>query len=83
MKQSLLQKILLAVIYGLIILMVIFSIGAGKNRNQEGYDKCLQEKCDEKGEKFCSKQREINNCCQGAGGELAIADSQLTCVFKK
>lgn len=78
---SLLQKALLALLYGLIILMIAFSLMALKNLGEEGYNECIQEKCGEKGEEFCSKFREINNCCLGAGGELAVSDGKYLCVF--
>jgi len=80
-KLSLAQKILLALLYGLVILMVVFSFMALKNKGQEGYDKCIQEKCERKGQDFCQKPREIQNCCQGAGGKIGISGSQYVCVF--
>ena len=67
--------------YFRIIVEVIFSLWAIQNQGQEGYQQCIQDKCQRKGQEFCSKQREISNCCQGAGGELAIAEGKLTCVF--
>ncbi len=75
------QKILLASLYILIALMIIFSFLAVRNRNEEGYQNCLQKKCERKGQEFCSKPREIQNCCQGAGGQVALANNQYTCVF--
>lgn len=75
------QRGLLYTVYGLIALMIIFSILAVRNLGEEGYQQCLQKKCERKGPEFCSKQREISNCCLGAGGELAIVEGKLTCVF--
>ena len=78
---NLAQKILLFSLYGLIILMIVFSIGSLKNRGEEGYNKCVQAKCDLHGEDWCNKYREKNNCCLGAGGELAVSGNQYICVF--
>ena len=75
------QRGLLYTLYGLVAVMVIFSILAVRNVGEEGYQQCLQNKCERKGPEFCSKQREISNCCQGAGGELGVAEGKLTCVF--
>ena len=75
------QQGLLYLLYGLTAVMVIFSILAVRNLGEAGHQQCIQEKCERKGPEFCSKQREINNCCQGAGGELAVAEGQLRCVF--
>ena len=76
------QKILLYCFYALLALMVIFSILSLKNTGTESYQKCIQQKCDAKGQAFCTKQREISNCCQGANGQLAMtSNNQLTCVF--
>ena len=80
-KINLWQKGLLIALYGLIILMVIFSIGATKNLGEDGYNNCIQKKCDKKGEDFCHKFREINNCCLGAGGNVAQRNEGLTCIF--
>ena len=79
--ENLPQKILLFSLYGFIGLMIVFSFLSLKNIGQDGYDQCIQKKCDERGETFCSKQRELSNCCQGAGGELGIIDNKLGCVF--
>ena len=82
------QKVLLYCLYALIILMVIFSFMAMRNIGQKGYNQCVQQKCDAKGEKFCFKPRELSNCCAGAGGMLAGANNPkpgapaYTCVFK-
>lgn len=75
------QKILLYILYLLLGLMILFSILAANNRGQSGYDQCIQEKCDKKGEEFCNKFREINNCCLGAGGQTAINEGKAICVF--
>ena len=65
------QKILLSTLYGLIILLVIFSIMAIQNVGEEGYHQCVEQKCQKRGVDFCSKTRELENCCAGAGGSLS------------
>lgn len=75
------QKILLLSIYALVALMIIFSLLAIRNRNEQGYQQCIQEKCERKGQEFCQKPREIQNCCQGAGGQVAVEGSQYVCIF--
>lgn len=80
-KQSIGQKMLLFFLYGLVLLMVVFSIVAAKNRGQKGFDGCMQENCETHGEEFCNKPREINNCCLGAGGKIAAENNTLTCIF--
>jgi hypothetical protein len=75
------QKLTLYILYALVALMVIFSFQATKNQGQQGFDSCVQEKCENKGEATCSKYREINNCCLGAGGNMAVVDNQQMCVF--
>lgn len=75
------QRGLLYLLYGLTTLMVIFSMLAVLNVGESGYQQCIQDKCQRKGQEFCSKQREISNCCQGAAGELAVVEGKLTCVF--
>ncbi len=79
--KSLSKKILLYTLYGLIILMVIFSLGTIKNQGQKGYDKCIQDKCELKNEAYCNKFREKNNCCLGAGGKMAVSGNNQICVF--
>lgn len=81
-KLSIAQKVLLAAFYGLIVLMIVFSFQAKQNLGQEGYDKCVQKKCEERGDAFCSKFREINNCCLGADGAIAVSGSNYICVFE-
>lgn len=82
------QKILLGSLYFLIILMIIFSLLAAWNTGEKGYKQCVQQKCDQKGKQFCSKSRELVNCCSGAGGTLsAVSDpnsggSPYTCLFE-
>ena len=76
------QKVLLLSLYGLLALMVIFSFLAANNTGKEGYDHCVQKKCTERGENYCSKPRELSNCCQGAGGTLGQSDGKLECIFK-
>ena len=75
------QRGLLYVLYGLLTLMVVFSFLSLQNKGQGGYDRCIKEKCDAKGEEFCSKPREISNCCLGAGGELGQSNGEWKCVF--
>lgn len=77
-----LQRGLLLLLYGLIALMIIFSFMAAQNLGQEGYDHCIKEKCDTKGEAYCTKYREISNCCQGAGGQIASDDQKYICTFE-
>lgn len=79
--MNLTQKILLGALYGLLVLMVIFSLLAIKDKGQTGYDNCIQKKCDTKGQEFCSKYREIDNCCKGASGNTAVSDGKVICVF--
>lgn len=76
------QKTLLIILYALIALMIIFSILAIRNIGQEGYDKCVQQKCEDRGQEYCTKPREMGNCCSGAGGSLGVSDGAYVCVFK-
>ena len=79
---TLAQKILLTLLYGSVVLIVVFSFLAAREKDYEGFQKCVDKKCQRGGEAFCSKFREINNCCLGAGGDIAITpDHQYTCVF--
>ena len=61
--------------------MIIFSIGSVRNSGKEGYDRCLQWKCEKGGPEYCTKAREINNCCSGAGGSLAASENNFICIF--
>jgi len=80
--QNLAQKILLYNIYALILLMIIFSLLAIKDKNFAGYQECVQKKCERGGPAFCQKAREQNNCCLGAGGQLSMTkDNTYTCIF--
>ncbi len=81
MAQTVAQKALLFVLYALLILVVVFFILSLGNRGQEAFDKCMQEKCERKGEQFCQKYRELSNCCIGTGGTLQQVESRLECVF--
>lgn len=74
------QRLLLVVLYVLIILMVFFSLLTIRDKGKEGFDRCVQEKCD-KSLRYCSKEREIANCCQGAGGDIGRVNGQVTCLF--
>lgn len=86
-ELSLPKKILLYSLYFLLVLMVIFSFMAIQNTGEKGYQQCVEKKCEAKGEKFCSKLRELSNCCAGAGGTLAGVNNlqpgerPYTCVF--
>ncbi len=82
-QMNLSQRVLFYVLCGLVILMVFFSLIASMDKNYEGYEKCVQKKCERKGEVFCQKAREQQNCCAGAGGQLT-QDNQgkFTCVFQ-
>ena len=81
------HRILLYCLYSLLVLMIIFSLMAIQHVGEKGYQQCVEKKCEAKGEKFCSKLRELNNCCAGAGGTLAgvnnpkQGESPYTCVF--
>ena len=66
----------------LFILIIVLSIRAMKDRGLEGYNQCVQKKCDDKGQDYCQKTRELNNCCLGAGGQLGQNEQGLTCVFE-
>ena len=80
-KNNALQNGLLIVLYGLIILMIAFSFMAAANKGEEGFNSCVQKKCDQKGDEFCGKFRELNNCCQGAGGNMRVTNGAYTCQF--
>ena len=75
------QKLLLLILYALIILMVVFSIGAMKNKGENGFDRCIQQKCESRGQEYCTKPREVLNCCKGAGGELTSKNGRPSCAF--
>lgn len=75
------QKLLLSLLYLLMAVMIVFSLLAAGNLGQEGYDRCIQKKCDGKGQEFCSKAREVSNCCQGAGGEMVVTAQGYSCAF--
>ncbi len=77
------QKVLLLVLYGLIVLMIVFSFMASRNFGEEAYDKCVQDKCEERGEYICKKYRELYNCCRGTGGDFRQINSGYECEFFK
>ncbi|MEK6950819.1 MAG: hypothetical protein AABX13_03810 [Nanoarchaeota archaeon] len=81
LSPTIAQKILLFSIYALVALMIIFFLLALRNKNEEGYQNCIQKKCERKGQDFCSKPREIQNCCLGASGQIQIINNQYTCQF--
>ena len=78
---SLLQKTLLVMLYALVLLMIIFSLLAVRQMGEEGYGHCVAQKCAAKGEAYCTKAREIINCCLGAGGETQQTEQGLGCTF--
>ena len=80
-KQNIAQKVLLITLYFFICLIIIFSIMAIRNNGKEGFDKCIEWKCEEKGEAFCNKYREVNNCCLGSGGEIVATNQGYGCNF--
>ena len=65
----------------LLVLMMFFSLLAIKDKGKAGYDACITEKYAARGEEYCHKYREINNCCLGAGGMIAVNNQQYDCVF--
>ncbi len=75
------QKVLYGVIIALLVLMVLFSFLSLQNQGQKGFEKCIEKRCEEGGEARCTKTREINNCCLGAGGKLANQNGKLICNF--
>jgi hypothetical protein len=78
--MNLAQKILLYSLYGLVLLMIVFSFQASSNMGKVGYDSCIAKKC-EISEEYCTKFREVNNCCLGAGGNMANGPNGAVCVF--
>jgi hypothetical protein len=80
-KKTQLQWLLLVSLYFLVILMIVFSVNAAKNIGQSGYELCIEDKCDSKGEEYCTKTRTLNNCCAGAGGTLGAAEGKYICLF--
>ena len=79
-QLTLAQKILYLSLIGLVILMVIFSFGVRNFFGEEGFERCIQDKC-ELNKEQCRKAKTINNCCIGAGGQIAYSESELTCIF--
>ncbi|MFH1641580.1 MAG: hypothetical protein ABIC04_01640 [Nanoarchaeota archaeon] len=79
-KPNILQTILLVIIYGGIIISIVFSIAAARNIGQVGYDKCIEKAC-QVSKEHCEKFRTQNNCCTGAGGNMNIAGNNYICVF--
>ncbi len=75
------QKVLLGILSFLILLMLVFSFNAMQNTGMKGYTACMEEKCLTHGEAFCSKFREVNNCCLGAGGKIGIQNNKPECFF--
>jgi len=80
-KISWLQKLLLYFLYVLAILMIVFSILAVGNLDEAGFQRCVENKCASRGQEFCQKPRELQNCCAGAGGDLSVAEGQYSCRF--
>jgi len=81
MEGTFTQKSLFIILIGLITLITLFSFMATENLGKDGYDKCIQNACEKKGQEYCQKFRVANNCCQGAGGKLAISGSERICSF--
>jgi hypothetical protein len=81
MTLTIAQKILLGVLLALVVLMIIFSVQSLQHRGKSGFDMCIQQKCEDGGQAYCEKLREISNCCQGSGGRVAQSPSGYTCVF--
>ena len=81
MNLTKLQNPLFYFLLGLMALMIVFSVLAIKDKGQEGYLQCVQQKCEEVSQDFCNKFREKNNCCMGAGGQMAQQGNELVCVF--
>ncbi|MEK6900386.1 MAG: hypothetical protein AABX05_04655 [Nanoarchaeota archaeon] len=78
------QKILLILLYGLLALMVFFSIFAAMNNfGEKGMQKCMDQLAEKKINKsLADRPKDIYNCCQGAGGKIAQKqDSSYTCIF--
>tara|TARA_Y100000310_G_C20143929_1_gene561531 strand:- start:68 stop:310 length:243 start_codon:yes stop_codon:yes gene_type:complete len=80
MTLSIAQKILYYVLIALVILMIVFSFQARSNLGKKGFDACIEKKC-ERSQEHCSKFREINNCCLGAGGKTALQEGKGVCIF--
>ncbi len=76
------QKALLVLLYGLVLLMIVFSLMSIRNLGQEGYVRCIEKRCTAVGEEQCQKLREVSSCCLGAGGEVAISNNQYVCNFE-
>ena len=80
-KQNITQKFLLITLYLLVCLIIIFSIMAIGNNGKEGFERCIEWKCEENGEVFCNKFREVNNCCLGSGGKTTSTTQGYSCNF--
>ena len=79
-QLSLAQKILYLALIFFVILMLIFTYKVGDHFGQEGYDRCIQKKCDVD-PNWCVKNREIYNCCIGSNGEIGQQEGKIICVF--
>lgn len=75
------QKGLYTTLLALVALMILFSLMSLKNRGMEGYNQCIQAKCERAGEEYCTKFREVNNCCLGAGGNIVLVENAYSCTF--
>ena len=75
------QKTLFGILCSLLLLMVFFSFEARNHLGQSGFDSCVQKKCVARGQPYCEKNNEINNCCLGAGGRTEYVDRKVICVF--
>jgi hypothetical protein len=81
MTLSLPQKILYIFLLLLLVSVIFLSVRSLKDKGIDGYEACVQRKCEDKGEDFCQKAREQNNCCVGAGGVLGRNENGFICQF--
>jgi hypothetical protein len=81
MNLTIPQKILYYTLITLVVLMIIFSLQSRSNLGKEGFDKCIQKKC-EISQEYCEKFREINNCCLGSNGQTAMSNGQGVCIHQ-
>ncbi len=83
-ELSLSQKILLVMLYGLLVLVVVFSVLAAINNfGEKGMQRCMDKLAEKKENKSIAENpKKIYNCCLGAGGKMAQKqDGSYTCVF--
>ena len=80
-KLTYAQQGLLILLYGLVLLMVVFFVMSIRNLGEEGYQRCMEKRCTAVGHEQCQKLREVSSCCLGAGGNVGIADNRYICTF--